>query len=141
MTLRDLKTELLLHPAKSFRIALPEGQAVPSAFHITEVARIRKDFIDCGGRPHAAETCQLQVWIGPDAEHRLTTTKLAAVLRKTGTLFPTDDLPLEIEHECDGRLATYAIQRSESTPQAIILHAEAKHAACLAPDICLPAST
>src|SRR6187402_147169 len=99
MTLRDLKTLLLLNPEKGIRLLLPHGGLVPVAFHITEVARVRKDFIDCGGRLHSTEVCQLQAWLGPDDDHRLSAGKLSAILRKTGDLFPSDSVPLELEYE------------------------------------------
>jgi hypothetical protein len=136
MTLRDLKTLLLLHPAKSLSLILPRGEQVPVSFHITEIARIRKDFIDCGGRPHSTEVCQLQAWIGPDADHRLTAGKLAGILRKAGNLFPSDNVPLELEYE-DGLLSQFPVTSHHVTPTAILLTLSQKHADCLAPDVCL----
>ena len=37
------------NPGAAIQIMLPEGEFVPTHFHITEVGRVRKDFIDCGG--------------------------------------------------------------------------------------------
>ena len=136
MTLRDLKTLLLLHPAKSFRLLLPRGEPVPVAFHITEVARIRKDFIDCGGRPHSTEVCQLQAWIGPDDDHRLTAARLSSILRKTGDLFPSDNVPLELEYE-DGLLSQFSVSSHRLTSAEILLTLSLKHTDCLAKDVCL----
>ena len=136
MTLRDLKMLLLLHPSKAFRLLLPRGEPVPVSFHITEVARVRKDFIDCGGRPHSTEVCQLQAWLGPDDDHRLTAGKLSAILRKTGDLFPSDAVPLEIEYE-DGVLSQFPVSNYRLMPSVILLALELKHTDCLAKDVCL----
>ena len=136
MTLRDLKTLLLLHPGKSFRLLLPRGEQVPVAFHITEIARLRKDFIDCGGRPHTSEVCQLQAWIGPDGDHRLTAGKLSAILRKTGDLFPSENIPLQLEYE-DGLLSQFPVTSYRVTSSEVLLILALKHADCLAPDVCL----
>ena len=48
MTLNEIKTEL----KKLDRIAfqLPNGEYVAPHFHVTEIAQIKKDFIDCGGK-------------------------------------------------------------------------------------------
>jgi hypothetical protein len=136
MTLRDLKTLLLLHPVKALRLLLPRGEQVPVSFHITEIARIRKDFIDCGGRPHTSEVCQLQAWIGPDEDHRLTAGKLSAIIRKAAPLFPTDTIPLELEYE-DGLLSQFPVTGHRLNPAVLLLTLSEKHTTCLAPDICL----
>ncbi|MEI7863404.1 MAG: DUF6428 family protein, partial [Planctomycetota bacterium] len=36
---------------------LPDKSFVPAHFHITEVGRVQKDFIDCGGTVRSATTC------------------------------------------------------------------------------------
>lgn len=136
MTLRELKTLLLLHPGKTLQLLLPRGEQVPVSFHITEIARIRKDFIDCGGRPHSTGICQLQAWIGPDEDHRLTAGKLSAILRKAASLFPADAIPLEFEYE-DGLLSQFQVTSHRLTSSALLLTLSEKHATCLAPDVCL----
>lgn len=48
MNLSELKSLLTEHSSHLFRIALPDGNAVPVSFHVTEVGRVQKTFLDCG---------------------------------------------------------------------------------------------
>ena len=70
MKLKELKALLGANPNKQFLIQLPDTKQVPLSFHITEVGQINKTFIDCGGKVHSVQTCQLQVWVGDDIDHR-----------------------------------------------------------------------
>ena len=71
MKLAQFKELLNANPDKNFSLQLPGGASVPQAFHITEVGFVSKTFIDCGGKVHTLQTCQLQAWIGPDVDHRI----------------------------------------------------------------------
>ena len=137
MQLHELKDLLHRHPDKSFRLQLPAGGSVPVSFHITEVGHVRKKFMDCGGRMHEAETCQLQAWVGSDEDHRISNGKLLGILQKAASFFPADDLPVEIEYE-DTALTQYPIGSAEVGDDAVVLHLTPKHTDCLAKDVCLP---
>jgi Family of unknown function (DUF6428) len=130
MKLQELKQLLQRHPNKGFRLQLPTGDPVPVSFHITEVGHVRKKFLDCGGRMHETETCQLQAWVGSDEEHRLANGKLLGIL-------PGDQLTVEIEYE-DAALSQHPIAGADVRGDAVVLRLEAKHTDCLAKDVCLP---
>ena len=49
MTLSEFRDQLAAHPDAILRFLLPDGTAVPSHAHVTEVARVDKHFVDCGG--------------------------------------------------------------------------------------------
>lgn len=135
MKLRELKQLLQSHPDKSFQLQLPDGSPVPVSFHITEVGHVRKKFIDCGGKMHEAESCQLQAWVGGDEEHRLANGKLLGVFQKAAAFLPGDDLPVEIEYE-DAALTQYPITVAEVRADAVVLLLESKHTDCLAKEAC-----
>ncbi len=134
-------TELLqAHPAKPFRLVLPGQNTVPVSFHITEVGHVTKRFIDCGGRLHTVQTCQLQAWLGDDTDHRLLAGKMAGVLtlaEAKGVLPTGEDLDVEIEYE-DSVLSQYPIASHTVTEEAVVLTLAAKHTDCLAKESCLP---
>ena len=44
---------------------------VPSHFHVTEVGKITKHFIDCGGTVRNEEVVNFQLWQADDYDHRL----------------------------------------------------------------------
>src|SRR5687767_9972962 len=66
MNLSGLKTVLKEAADKHFRLKLPDGSPVPVSFHVTEVGRVQKTFIDCGGVFRETVAWQLQIWVGPD---------------------------------------------------------------------------
>ena len=135
MNLFELKSLLAEHSDRSFRLSLPDGAPVPVSFHITEVGRINKTFLDCGGTLRETTTCQLQVWVGKDYEHRLETRKMAGILDKGKSLLPDETVPVEIEYE-DRVISQYTIESHQLTDAAVILNLAHKHTECLAPELC-----
>ena len=79
MKLSELKSLLREHADRLFRIQLPDGSPVPVSFHVTEVGRVQKTFLDCGGTLRESLLCQLQVWVGEDYDHRIETGKRKTV--------------------------------------------------------------
>ncbi len=139
MTLSELKFLLANHADRSFRIRLPDGEAVPLSFHVTEVGKLHKTFLDCGGKLRETTTCQLQVWVGPDYQHRIETGKMAAILGKAATILPDDSVPVEIEYE-DRVISQYTVESHALADGAVVLILAHKHTECLAPELCgLPA--
>jgi hypothetical protein len=139
MNLTELKSLLSRHSERSFRIALPGGDSIALCFHVTEVARVHKTFLDCGGKLRESVTCQLQVWVGEDYHHRIETGKMAAILDKAQSIFPDESMPVEIEYQ-DHIISQYTIANHELTVDAVILQLAHKNTECLAPELCgLPA--
>lgn len=135
MNLTELKSLLATHPQRAFRLLLPDGGPVPVSFHITEVGRVNKTFLDCGGTLRETITCQLQVWVGEDYDHRIETGKMAGILEKGKSLLPDESVPVEIEYE-DRVISQYTIPEHEITDDAVILKLAHKHTECLAPELC-----
>ena len=135
MTLAEFKQLLSEHASKHFRIRLPDSSDVPVSFHITEVGRVDKTFLDCGGTRREKTTCQLQVWVGEDYEHRIETEKMAAILKKGGELLPDDTVPVEIEYE-QKVISQYTIDGLSISADAVTLQLAQKHTECLAPELC-----
>lgn len=135
MKLSELKALLTAHSHQYFRIMLPDGNAVPVSFHVTEVGRLHKTFLDCGGKLRENATCQLQIWVGEDYEHRIETGKMAAILEKAKLLLPDESIPVEIEYE-DRVISQYTIDGHKLTADAVILKLANKHTECLAPELC-----
>ena len=136
MKLFELKSLLAAHADLHFRISLPDGSAVPLSFHVTEVGRVHKTFLDCGGTLRESVTCQLQVWVGEDYHHRIETGKMAAILEKAKGYLTDESIPVEIEYE-DRVISQYTIAGYDLTSDAVILKLEEKHTECLAPELCV----
>ena len=135
MKLHELKSLLQTERGKHFRLQLPDGSPVPVSFHVTEVGRVQKTFIDCGGTLRESTTCQLQVWVGGDIDHRIEAGKAASILEKASSFLPDDTLPVEIEYE-DKVISQYTIVGHETRESSVILRLAHKHTDCLAPELC-----
>ena len=135
MNLQELKSLLLDQGDKFFRLKLPCGTPMPESFHVTEVGRVQKTFIDCGGTMRKAESCQLQAWVGEDEDHRILASTAAAILEKANALMIGEAVPVEIEYE-DDVISQYAINGYESDDVSIVLQLGYKHTDCLAKEIC-----
>src|SRR5665213_989281 len=140
MKLAELKNQLGLQPAAQIRFVLPDGNSVPAHAHVTEVARIDKQFVDCGGTLRNDALCRLQTWFADDVDHRLTAGKLLKILEKANPFLASDDLEVDVEHEIDF-ISQFPVERVEISPEEIVLHLTVRHTACLAPEKCLPAGS
>ena len=139
MKLSQFTDLLQSHPEKPFHLILPDSGAVPHSFHITEVGHVTKKFIDCGGKLHTVEACQLQAWLGPDTDHRLYAGKMAGVLELAAAkgVLPAHDLDVEIEYE-DTAISQYTVESFTVSDSAVVLNLAGKHADCLAKELCAP---
>ena len=99
MILSELKQVLAQHDDRNLRFMLPTGSKVPPHAHVTEVARMDKRFIDCGGIMRTGTTCRLQTWFADDTDHRLTARKLLGILSKSASFLESENLEVEVEHE------------------------------------------
>ncbi len=136
MKLAQFKELLEANRTKQFLLQLPDGKAVPQAFHITEVGFVSKTFIDCGGKVHTLQTCQLQAWIGPDVDHKIEAGKMADILTKAVSIVPHDFLDLEVEYE-DEIISQYPVDDALVTEEAVTLVLTTKHTDCLAKELCI----
>ena len=135
MTIRELENALRQQPNANVRFILPDGGLSPAHAHVTEVGRVDKRFIDCGGTVRSTKACVLQVWVANDVDHRLETTKLASIMRIASPLLESDDLPVEVEYE-EGVISQYPVGGMEVTPSGLLFYLGTKHTACLAPEKC-----
>jgi hypothetical protein len=135
MTVSELRTKLLAHPAKELRLLLPSGEQIPAHFHVTEVGFVKKEFIDCGGKIRSEGKCLLQIWVATDTDHRVSSDKFVQILTHGAPVLPTDALPVEIEYNDPG-LTHFPLARIEADAGAVTLHLTHKHTDCLAKDVC-----
>ena len=135
MQLSQLIEQLNQHPDAGLAFVLPDASRVAKHFHVTEVGRVRKDFIDCGGTVRQTNTCVLQVWVANDVDHKLEAGKLAKIIGLGKAILGEEDLPVEIEYDV-GVITQFSVAGFEASDQVITLKLAGKHTACLAPDQC-----
>ena len=100
MTLLEIKQKLRFLETIGFE--LPNGELVPKHFHVTEVGKINKLFIDCGGTIRNEEVINFQLWDANDYDHRLHPEKLLNIIELSESkLNLNEDLPVEVEYQGD----------------------------------------
>ncbi|MGB2342529.1 MAG: DUF6428 family protein, partial [Flavobacteriaceae bacterium] len=97
MTLHELKAQLQQQNTLAFE--LPDGSLVPSHFHITEVGKVTKNFIDCGGVIRKEEVISLQLWEANDYDHRLHPEKMLQIIEIAEKTFNLKDSSLEVDYQ------------------------------------------
>jgi len=137
MRVSELTKALTTSPEATIRFQLPNGELAPAHAHVTEVARIGKRFIDCGGTLREDAMCRLQTWVADDYDHRLTAGKLAKILEKARTILGEEDLEVDVEHDM-GFVTQFPLRATMLHHSEITLVLEGKHTACLAPELCCP---
>ena len=78
---------------------LPNGTFVSSHFHVTEVGKVTKDFIDCGGKVRNETVINFQLWEQNDYDHRLHPDKLINIITLSEKMFMFEDLEIEVEYQ------------------------------------------
>ncbi|HEY5893690.1 MAG TPA: DUF6428 family protein [Chthoniobacterales bacterium] len=131
------KQILKQHPEAELAFVLPNGTRIPVHAHITEVGRVEKTFVDCGGKFRRVAACNLQSWVAEDLDHRLSAGKLAAIMDDASAIIGHDDPPVEIEFE-DGWISQFPVAEASANASAVTFQLESKHTVCLARDVCLP---
>jgi hypothetical protein len=137
MKITELKQLLTEHSENVVRFVLPTGSNVPPHAHVTEVARIDKNFIDCGGTARTESLCRLQTWFADDTEHRLTAGKLLKILNLSANIVKDDSLEVEIEHEAPF-ISQFPIASAKPAGTSLVFQLGVKHTDCLAKDSCTP---
>ncbi len=137
MLLPELKKLLADNVHRNIRFVLPTGGKIPPHAHVTEVARIDKRFIDCGGTLRTETKCRLQTWLADDTDHRLTAGKLLAILDKAGPILETENLEVDAEHETPF-ISQFPVSSVAVEGDALLVQLGITHTACLAEDQCLP---
>lgn len=91
MTVKELTELLEANYQFAIRIMLPSGQFIPNYFHITEVGRINKHFLDCGRIWLTSASCLLQAWTANDTDHHLTAGRMAKIIKIAEPILESDD--------------------------------------------------
>ncbi|MFP4846128.1 DUF6428 family protein [Winogradskyella sp. PE311] len=128
MKLSEIKSKL--NQLETIAFQLPNGTLVPSHFHVTEVGKISKHFIDCGGTVRQEEVANFQLWEANDYDHRLHPEKLLNIIELSEKVLSIGDLEIEVEYQSD----TIGKYNLDYDGKHFLL--TSKQTACLAQDAC-----
>ncbi len=129
MKLSEIKKQL--QQLKTIAFQLPNGELVPSHFHVTEVGRISKHFIDCGGAVRKDEVVSFQLWEADDYDHRLHPEKLLHIIEVSENKLEIPDLEIEVEYQMPETIGKFSLD-FDGTNFLLI----SKVTDCLAKDNC-----
>ena len=135
MTFNAFQKLLAEHPGMQMKFEFPSGKSLEPHFHITEVAKVTKDFVDCGGTRRSISSCVLQSLVADDTDHRLMTDKLAGILEHAAALGIDDQATVEMEVQLDS-ISVYEVEPGEAGDGVVVFRLNAKQTQCLAPDKC-----
>lgn len=97
MKLSEFRTQL--SGLQEIAFELPDGQLVPEHFHVTEVGKVNKHFIDCGGTLRDEEKVSFQLWEENDYNHRLHPEKLVKIIDLAINKLGLPDAEIEVEYQ------------------------------------------
>lgn len=135
MNFQQIRQALGESPNQPLFLELPGGKPVPRHFHITEVGKITKNFVDCGGVGRTEQVCVLQTLVAHDTHHQLTTNKLDGILEKSTVLKIDADLEVDVEVQ-GATIEVYRVADAVSRDGHLVFSLAAKNTACLAMDKC-----
>jgi hypothetical protein len=119
-----------LKTANQITFTLPDGSIVPPHFHITEIGRITRDFIDCGGKRRSTAVINMQILVAQDYDHRLSPEKLNRIIDLTAKGLELEDLEVRFEYQ------QMSISNFGAKVKDGVLQLTALQTACLAADEC-----
>jgi len=128
MTLSEIKN--YLKNTQKIGFQLPDGSLVPHHFHVTEVGKITKNFIDCGGTLRHEEVANFQLWNANDYDHRLHPEKLIEIIALSEKILKIKDLEIEVEYQ-GATIGKYGLDFDGTNFLLINTHTD-----CLAKDNC-----
>jgi hypothetical protein len=135
MNIRELNQLLEDNAEAALQIMLPSGEFIPEHFHVTEVGRVHKQFVDCGGTRRESTSCALQIWTAHDIDHRLAAGKLRKIIDLAAPILESDELRVEVEYGQDVA-SLYFVADVEVTPRGLLFVLAAKETDCLAKEKC-----
>lgn len=107
MKLSEIKKELNALTTIAFQ--LPDGELVPNHFHVTEVGKVTKHFIDCGGTVRNEEVANFQLWKANDYDHRLHPEKLVHIIELSEKVLNMPDLEIEVEYQMKDTIGKFSL--------------------------------
>lgn len=132
----ELKAALAAAPSLPLTVVWTDGEPIEAHFHVTEVGRVQKDFVDCGGTVRRLVSCLLQTWVGEDTNHRITAGKLLKAFEHAASILGDEDLPVELEYEtCNVVQLVVASVAQEA--DRLVIQLGSKHTDCLAKELCV----
>jgi hypothetical protein len=139
LRISEFKAALAAAPSLPLTVVWTDGEPIEAHFHITEIGRVQRDFVDCGGTIRQTVTCLLQTWVGEDVDHRISAGKLLKAFDHAAPILRGEDLPVELEYEACN-VVQLGVASITQEAERFVIQLGSKHTDCLAKELCLPGS-
>lgn len=139
MTVSTLRSVLAAAADLPITVIWPDGEPIEANFHVTEIGRVQRDFVDCGGTVRQSVTCLLQSWVGDDLDHRITGGKLLKAFVHAEPILRGEDLPVEFEYDACNVVQLKVLSAVVETGRLVIRLGK-KQTDCLAKELCIPST-
>lgn len=126
--LEEFKSQL--NQINNLAFTIKNGEQVPNHFHITEVGKLTRHFIDCGGKEREKSVINFQLYVANDVEHRLAPSKLLGIIKKSERALNLENLEIEVEYQTT-TIGKYNLDYSNG-----VFELSPTHTDCLAKDNC-----
>jgi len=128
MNLQELKNSL--GQLEEVTFVLPNGTHVPPHFHVTELGKSSKHYVDCGGTVREEEIVTFQLWSANDYDHRIQPQKILDVIGIAEETLGLGNLEVEVEYQSD-TIGRYGLSSENGRFQLTATQTD-----CLAKDKC-----
>lgn len=129
MNLSEIKNHL--NHLETIAFILPNGEKVPAHFHVTEIGKSAKTFIDCGGTLRQEKKVSFQLWNANDYDHRLHPEKLVKIIELAEDTFNLTGLEIEVEYQGEHTIEKFGLEYKDEA-----FHLITQLTDCLAQDAC-----
>jgi hypothetical protein len=136
MNFGELKKALAGRDAQLIRFRFVAGGEIEIHCHVTEIGKVTKDFVDCGGVRRTVETCVIQTFVYSDTDHRVTANTFSKIVKASGPLGLSDDLPVDVEYQTSETIGVFSVSEVTCSDEEVSFSLASKATACLAPDLC-----
>ena len=128
MKLSEIKE--ILEKNNKIAFQLPDASFVPAHFHVTEIGKVTKHFIDCGGVVRTEEKANFQLWNALDYDHRLHPEKLLNIIALSEKVLGLNNEEIEVEYQA-ATIGKYNLEYDGTNFQLVPTFTD-----CLAKDSC-----
>jgi Family of unknown function (DUF6428) len=115
----------------TIQFVLPNDRLIPAYFHITEMGKKTKHFIDCGNTIRQESVISFQIWHAQDYDHRLSVGKFEKIIAASNPLFGHENLEVEVEYQNDLSIGLFGLELVDGT-----FRLTPKNTNCLASNHC-----
>jgi len=129
MTLKTFKEKL--SEIQQIQFMTPNGKWIAPHFHITEIGKKTKTFLDCGNVLRSESFVTFQLWHANDFDHRLLPQKLIHIIEISSALQIDETMEIEVEFQTDLTIGLFSLEIANG-----IFKLLSKETNCLAKDHC-----